>query len=945
MKKLLLVGWDAADWRIIRPLLDLGKMPNFQRLINNGVWGNLATLQPALSPMLWTSIATGKRAEKHGIHGFTEADPSTGGVRPITNLSRKTKAIWNILSQSEKICNVVGWWPSSPVESINGVMVSNHFQSAPKLPETPWPLSPGTIHPARLQQSLSELRLHPMDITGDMLASFIPAAEAIDQSKENRLYGLAKITAENTSIHAAATELLQTEPWDFMAVYFDGIDHYGHGFMKYHPPRQQHISEEDFELYKNVMTTAYAFHDMMLGVLLTLAGEDTTVLLMSDHGFHPDHLRPRSLPNEPAGPAAEHRNYGIFAMQGPGIKQGNTEIHGATLLDIAPTVLHAFGLPVGRDMDGKVLESVFSEPTPIQRIDSWDDVAGNSGMHPSDAQLNPQDAQAAMDQLIELGYIDKPDADQTIAVEKTNRELQYHLAQSHVDARHFRKAITIFQQLWEKWPDESRFGIKLMHCYLALKKPRAARKTLNLLIERKQHYAQAAQHELDEIYQAKLAEKTVPSSTEQTARLTITDEDLTPQEIEQVRQLKIRAQTNPETLAYFEGLVLQAEKHYEKALDCFSKLISVEPSRRVSLLTRMGDVCLSLKRWEEAEAHFTAIIDLDPENAIARMGLCQAFLPRKRNIEAAAEAQASIQLKHHNPHGHYLYGIALHRCGHIEWAIDALNEAVQQNPLFPKAYQRLAFIYSKRLKNETKADECRQKALEAKRLLKDHLEQPSTLATAQATTEPKPTPYTPVMLNQTGKVQCQPKQWITIVAGLPRSGTSMLMQILQAAGLPVLSDAQRKADASNQKGYFEHEAIKALDKSVDIFNDAHGKVVKVVIPQVQYLPHTHPYKIIIIERDLDEILASQDSMLKRNQKATSAATRGGLKNVFVNQIRECKNILLNHPQADCLSISHREAIHSPEATVDAIIEFLQIPNMNRDAMVAAVATELYRTRR
>ncbi len=74
-------------------------MPNFQRLINNGVWGNLATLQPALSPMLWTSIATGKRAEKHGIHGFTEADPSTGGVRPITNLSRKAKAIWKILSQ------------------------------------------------------------------------------------------------------------------------------------------------------------------------------------------------------------------------------------------------------------------------------------------------------------------------------------------------------------------------------------------------------------------------------------------------------------------------------------------------------------------------------------------------------------------------------------------------------------------------------------------------------------------------------------------------------------------------------------------------------------------------------------------------------------------------------------------------------------------------------
>ncbi|PAW73105.1 MAG: hypothetical protein B9S38_04645, partial [Verrucomicrobiia bacterium Tous-C4TDCM] len=91
-RKVLLVGWDAADWKVIHPLLDAGKMPHLARFIEQGVMGNIATLQPALSPTLWTSIATGKRPYKHGILGFSEPDPVTGGIRPITNLSRKTKA-------------------------------------------------------------------------------------------------------------------------------------------------------------------------------------------------------------------------------------------------------------------------------------------------------------------------------------------------------------------------------------------------------------------------------------------------------------------------------------------------------------------------------------------------------------------------------------------------------------------------------------------------------------------------------------------------------------------------------------------------------------------------------------------------------------------------------------------------------------------------------------
>ncbi|MFN9373860.1 MAG: alkaline phosphatase family protein, partial [Planctomycetaceae bacterium] len=99
-RRVLFVGWDAADWKVISPLVDQGLMPNLARLIDTGVMGNMATLQPPLSPMLWTSIATGKRPYKHGVHGFTEPDPQTGFVRPSTILSRHTKAVWNIFNQN-----------------------------------------------------------------------------------------------------------------------------------------------------------------------------------------------------------------------------------------------------------------------------------------------------------------------------------------------------------------------------------------------------------------------------------------------------------------------------------------------------------------------------------------------------------------------------------------------------------------------------------------------------------------------------------------------------------------------------------------------------------------------------------------------------------------------------------------------------------------------------
>ena len=131
----------------------------------------------------------------------------------------------------------------------------------------------------------------------------------------------AKILSENCSIHNAATWIMQNEPWDFMAVYYNGIDHFCHGFMNYHPPRMEGIPEDSIRNLQGCRQRRYRFHDMMLETLLNLAGPDTTVLLVSDHGFHSDHLRPLGIPQKPAGPAVQHRPFGIFCMKGRDIQQ------------------------------------------------------------------------------------------------------------------------------------------------------------------------------------------------------------------------------------------------------------------------------------------------------------------------------------------------------------------------------------------------------------------------------------------------------------------------------------------------------------------------------------------------------------------------------------------------------------------------------------------------
>lgn len=924
-RKLLLIGWDAADWKVITPLLDSGQMPNLQGLIERGVMGNMATLQPVLSPMLWTSIATGKRAFKHGIHGFAEPDPRTGAIRPITNLSRKTKAVWNILSQNGLRTHVLGWWPSHPAEPINGVMVSNHFQQAKAALDKPWPIRPGTLHPSEMAAALAECRIHPWEIDGDILRLFVPDAPNVDQKKDQRLLSIAKIVAECSGIHAAATRVMTREPWDFMAVYYDGIDHFGHGFMRYHPPRPAWVPEEDFERYKLVIDGAYCYHDLLLGTLLALAGQDATVILMSDHGFHPDHLRPRVLPNEPAGPAAEHRPFGIFVAAGPNIRRDDL-VFGATLLDVCPTILRHFGLPVGRDMDGRVLNTIFANPAPPQWIDSWDAVEGPhpAGMHPPEAQLDAGETQEAISQLVALGYIEEPNADQKTAVKETVRELRYNLARAYADAQYHQEAADIFRQLWRDWPDESRFGVHLLPLLLALGDTAQAREVLAQIEATKARYAQEAAAELKELEAKIKAEKKSD------------DDKPDPKSLHKLRKLRARSQTNVHALAFLRGSLLAAERRYPEAIKEFTQATGAQMSNRPSVYHKLGEVHLAQRNWSRAEAEFRRGLELDPVNPAFRLGLAEVAFRRRDYAQAAVEAMAAAGQRFFNPRAHFIAGFACHRQGDNAQAMQLLETAIAQNPAFPQAHRLLARLHRLERLDWQKSAEHLRLAAEARRRQRQWklgLARPTPGEVAEfgqeahAESEAAPARMpAPRPLPESHPGQAWPEvaaaEVITIVAGLPRTGTSMMMQMLAAGGLDPLTDGARAADRDNPRGYFEFTPATKLRYDKAWVPQARGKVVKLVAQLLPFLPTGQHYRIVFMHRDLREVITSQQAMLERLGRKGAQLPPHKLAAVLDQQVGDLMKWLHRRPNMCVLHCDYSQIVADPAETARRLQAFL-----------------------
>lgn len=184
---------------------------------------------------------------------------------------------------------------------------------------------------------------------------------------------------------------------------------------------------------------------------------------------------------------------------------------------------------------------------------------------------------------------------------------------------------------------------------------------------------------------------------------------------------------------------------------------------------------------------------------------------------------------------------------------------------------------------------------------------------------------------------------ITIVSGLPRSGTSLMMQMLVAGGMTPLSDGERAADADNPRGYLEWERIKTLPNDPSCIGEAEGKVVKVISRLLLSLPSGHDYRVIFMQRPLPEVLASQDQMMRRRGTFREGSNPAAMAAAFEKHLSEVYAWLEGKAYVRSLRISYSDALKQAQETSEKIAEFLGIP-LNIEAMTQQVDASLYRNR-
>ena len=639
-QRLLIVGWDAADWILIDRLFAAGKLPNLRRLVEAGTRADLGTLEPKLSPLLWTSIATGKTADKHGVLNFVEPKPDGSGLQVSSSTTRKTKALWNILSQNGITTNVVGWYASHPAEPIRGGVVTNLLQEGePADAGAPWALPAAAVHPQGLRDSVAAGRQRAQAFPREMLRELLPKIDEVGVG-DARVQQLVKLMSYASSIERAAVATLASgEAWDATMVFFDAIDTVGHHFMQFVAPRMAHVTEREQRLFGGVMDKVYEWHDAALGRILAAAGGDVTALLLSDHGFHSDHLRPNlsELPPERRMEleASWHRPQGVLVMSGAGVKKG-AELASPTILDLAPTALALLGLGSGDDMDGRVLAEALTGVAPA-RIPSWDAIEGDAGLHPPEMRQDPFEAADALQQLVDLGYMAALPTDVQGQVDLVRRESLFNLGVALMSRRRPHEAIPHFEWLVTQRAGEARYATCLANCLMSVGR-----------------FADAA----------KVAEDFLRS-------------DANHVEMQMIRGASLALSGDEPGARVQIGAVERAVR------------------ARPEMALPLANILALVGRYSDARGYFDAAKKRNPRDPSAHVGLARMQLALGGFEESASHALDALEITQSLPEAHLVLGAALAWYGDLANARTSLEFALRHDPGQLDAERWLAVVVEK----------------------------------------------------------------------------------------------------------------------------------------------------------------------------------------------------------------------------------------------------------
>jgi tetratricopeptide (TPR) repeat protein/predicted AlkP superfamily phosphohydrolase/phosphomutase len=630
----VVIAIDGADWAIIDAIAAHGKLPNFEVLRERGVTGSIRTADDiALSPVIWTSVATGKTAEQHGISWFL-VDRPDGSRAPVRSHNRKAKAIWNLLAERGRKSIAIGWWATYPAEDVgDGIIVSDALGFHGFGSTARGDRDARKTHPPELLSEVDALIPAEQQLSPEFVRRFVHVepdtyrVEMFDPVRDARrdpnnpihLFQQYAVTAQGYT--AIAEHLLSNYDYELFMLYFEQVDSLSHLFMKYAPPQLPWVDEAEFARYRDTVAEWYIYQDELLGRVLAKIDLDTTaVFVLSDHGFKSGERRIRSEASVDMRTAhLDHEPYGIFLAAGPHIQTGAT-LEGASVLDVMPTLLHYLGIPIGRDMDGKVLdvfEPGFLEKHPIRYVTTHETPDDDSEAE----AIEDYDSRALAENLEALRALGYAEAD----AKESSTEIHNNLGNAHLRRGEIDEARTEFRKA------------------LALD-PNNADALLNLgSIARLKGNSGEAEHYVER------ALRVNPNSIGALAELAELKRD--------------RGELTESIRLYREALILHDSSP--------------------GLYLGLGDSLQRAGRYPEAEAAFVRVLELDPDSFEARYNLGVTYGQQQRIEEALRYYEAALALRPDHPQAvsvlNNLANLYLLR-GERELAVAHFERAVAASP-------------------------------------------------------------------------------------------------------------------------------------------------------------------------------------------------------------------------------------------------------------------------
>lgn len=423
-RRVVVLAIDGVDPDVVATLSAEGKLPSFARLDREGAFGRLVSSKPLLSPILWTTIATGKSPTEHGIGHFTAKAPD-GKRLPVTSRMRRVPAIWNIASSAGREVAIVGWWATWPAERVTGTIVSDHvgyhflFEDGVVGTED----RDGAVHPFERTDAILAKMRRPAELGAEELAPFVsvPAADLgrpFDFDDDLGHFKWALATADG--YRRIGLDLLREDRPDLLMVYIEGVDSTSHLFG--HLFRAEGLAGElaaQQRRFGKTVEEMYRFADRIVGEYLDAIDPDTTLVVLSDHGFELG-----ALPEDPSKTRdmrrvseRYHRIEGVLYLYGSGVEPG-ARLVAPELLDITPTLLALLGLPPAKDMPGRVLQEALAFAPPERTVMSYRTPRAAEDRTAAAAMPATERTDAAiLSRLEALGYVEtsSPQSDRNLA--------------------------------------------------------------------------------------------------------------------------------------------------------------------------------------------------------------------------------------------------------------------------------------------------------------------------------------------------------------------------------------------------------------------------------------------------------------------------------------------------------------------------------------------------